>query len=538
MRIRHIEIRNFRGIKSLSWPVKGDFNCIMGPGDTCKTTILTALDYALSPRAPNFYDSDFFNQDVDHDIVIQVTLTDWDETQPEIRNFFKESKFAQYKCGLDDTGLLPEPPSEDCVAVSVSLRVDKNLEPKWSVVKGRDEEEDQDRQPIYASDRAVLGLSRLDIFSDFQFTWGRNTILTRLSADKLGNLKTILSELVRETRQSDITGYESVAECQTVADTIRQEAQNAGVKLTSLSPRIDIQRQSMSAGALSLHEDNVPLRNKGSGSKKLIAAAMQMKLHDGKNISLIDEIEVGLEPHRIRGLIYKLKNSPQQIFTTTHSPVVIRELSVASDELYVCKRDTGGAVSLQSLGAIPDIQGSVRSNAEAFLGSKVIACEGTTEIGCLRAYEDYRFDENNAPIWSLATSYFDCGGASRIKPVCPQLIELGYQTAVLCDNDAPDQLGIDDIENLRAIGVHFCQWEDANSTERQLFAELPWKYIPALLKTISDNHDTLELATIIDSIRNDPGVAGQNLVPDPVGWPESQALRQVYGGFSQYPQLD
>jgi predicted ATP-dependent endonuclease of OLD family len=66
---------------------------------------------------------------------------------------------------------------------------------------------------------------------------------------------------------------------------------------------------------------------------------MQMKLHDGKNISLIDELEVGLEPHRIRGLIYKLKNSNQQIFTTTHSPVVIRELKVVENELYICKRD-------------------------------------------------------------------------------------------------------------------------------------------------------------------------------------------------------
>ncbi len=54
---------------------------------------------------------------------------------------------------------------------------------------------------------------------------------------------------------------------------------------------------------MSLHEDSVLLRNKGSGSKKLIVTAMQMKLHGGKNISLIDEIEMGLEPHRIRGLI-------------------------------------------------------------------------------------------------------------------------------------------------------------------------------------------------------------------------------------------
>ena len=69
---------------------------------------------------------------------------------------------------------------------------------------------------------------------------------------------------------------------------------------------------------------------------------MQMKLSGGKNISLIDELEVGLEPHRIRGLIYRLRNSGQQIFATTHSPVVIRELIVGDNELYVCKRQRGG----------------------------------------------------------------------------------------------------------------------------------------------------------------------------------------------------
>ena len=84
LRIKHVEIRNFRGIKSLSWRVKGDFICVIGPGDTCKTTILTAIDYALSPRTSLvFDDADFFDQDISQSIVIQITLADWDETHPD-----------------------------------------------------------------------------------------------------------------------------------------------------------------------------------------------------------------------------------------------------------------------------------------------------------------------------------------------------------------------------------------------------------------------------------------------------------------------
>jgi putative ATP-dependent endonuclease of OLD family len=530
LRIRHIQVRNFRGIKALSWRVKGNFNCIVGPGDTCKTTILTAIDYALSPRTSLvFDDSDFFNQDIAEDIVIQVTLAGWDETQADIRKFFQESKFAQYKCGLDETGPLPEPQLAGEVAVSISLRVDKSLEPKWSVVRGRDDAEDQDRKPIYSADREVLGLSRLDILSDSHFTWGRNTILTRLSADNQGNLNTVLSELAREMRQSDISQNRSVIECQTIADAVRQEAQNTGVKLAGLTPKVDIQRQSSGAGAMSLHEDNVPLRNKGSGSKKLIAAAMQMKLHDGKNISLIDEIELGLEPHRIRGLIYKLRKSHQQIFATTHSSTVLKELNATDNELHVCKRDTAGIVQLERLGIIPDIQGRVRSNPDAFLGSRIIACEGATEMGCLRAYDTFRLDENDPPIWSLATSYFNCGSIGAVRGVCLQLVQLGYQTAVLCDNDAPEQLSAEHVRNLQSAGVTIFQWANNNSTERQLFADLPWQHIPALLTNISQNHDTLELASIIDSIRKEPRAVGLQLSTTPSDWPESGELRLVMG---------
>src|SRR2546427_333495 len=62
-------------------------------------------------------------------------------------------------------------------------------------------------------------------------------------------------------------------------------------------------------------------------------AALQ---HDAgpSQVSLIDEIEHGLEPHRIARLLKHLKGlaqdqtKPQQVFMTTHSPVVIRELAV------------------------------------------------------------------------------------------------------------------------------------------------------------------------------------------------------------------
>lgn len=513
----------------MSWMIKGNLNCIIGPGDTCKTTILAALDYALSPRVMlTFDDSDFFSQDVSQSITIQVTLSDWNEDLPEINELFRESKFAQHKCGLGSTGPVPEPQEGAPAAISVSLRIDKSLEPKWFVVKGLDEDAEVDAVPIYAADRAILGLSRLDTFSDIHFTWARNTILTRLSADSSPNLGGVLSSITRDVRQSDVSSHEGIVACQKLADSVRDEAQQTGVRLTGLSPRIDLQRQSMSSGAISLHEDNVPLRNKGNGTKRLISAAMQMMLYGGKNIALIDEIEMGLEPHRIRGILIRLRSSGQQIFTTTHSPVVLRELFVEDEELYVCRRDKAGNVTVEGLAAVPDIQGSIRSNAEAFLGSKIVACEGLTEIGCLRAYDRFRFSATEIPIWSLDTSYYNANGGSGIKASCPKLLQLGYKVAAFCDNDAKDQISEADANQLRATGVHVCQWGAGNATENQLFNELPWMHIPALLELMATNLES-ELSSMSDTIVKDVRLAELKLSADPARWPESDLLRRVIG---------
>jgi hypothetical protein len=510
--------------------VDSDFNCIIGPGDACKTTILTALDYALSPRTSlSFDDTDFFNQDINQDIIIQVTLSEWDEKRADIKKLFQESKFAQYQCGLDGNGPLSEPRANGPIAVSVSLRVDKSLEPKWFVVKGCEEDEAAERKPLYAGDRATFGLSRLDTYSDYQFTWGRNTILTRLSANNEGNLRAVLSDLSREMRQGDISKSQSIIECQGIADKVRVDAKGVGVKLNALSPKIDIQRQSTTTGALSLHEDNVPIRSKGSGTKKLIAAAMQMKLNNGKNIALIDEVEIGLEPHRIRGLLLRLKGTGQQVFTTTHSPVVIRELNITNNELYVCRRDADGNVSLESLATVPGIQGPVRSNAEAFLGRKIVVCEGATEIGCLRAYDNFRLERGDIPVWSLATAYFNASGGGYIKVVCPKLLSLGYRTAAFCDNDKADQINEEDARKLRQKGVHVCQWEIGNSTERQLFLDLPWPHVHELLSLIAKHHGTLELASITDLVRKDPRCVELDLEPALDQWSEAKVLREVIG---------
>ena len=62
MKIKYIKIHNFRGISQLDWDVSGRFVCLIGPGDSTKSTILEAIELALTPRRTvTFDDADFYN---------------------------------------------------------------------------------------------------------------------------------------------------------------------------------------------------------------------------------------------------------------------------------------------------------------------------------------------------------------------------------------------------------------------------------------------------------------------------------------------
>ena len=73
MRIAQIEIRNFRGIATMDWSPEAGLNCLIGPGDSTKTTILDAIELVLNPRS-NFIgdDADFHNQN--HNLPVTITL--------------------------------------------------------------------------------------------------------------------------------------------------------------------------------------------------------------------------------------------------------------------------------------------------------------------------------------------------------------------------------------------------------------------------------------------------------------------------------
>lgn len=129
VRLRRIDIENFRGIKRASWrlPKEQTFSALIGPGDSTKTTLLTALERALHDRAGmTFADTDFYSAVVDEPIRIRVAVDDLPD------ELIAMDAFGAFLAGIDDEGEWSHDPIDEFErCVIVELLVEADLEPVW-----------------------------------------------------------------------------------------------------------------------------------------------------------------------------------------------------------------------------------------------------------------------------------------------------------------------------------------------------------------------------------------------------------------------
>ena len=128
--IRHIAIRNFRGIQLLDWYPTEGVNCIIGPGDSGKSSILDAIDFCLGARRNiSFTDADFYNSNVDNPIEIYVTLG---RLSDELLSIERYGSFLR-SYNLDTREFYDEPQVGAETVITVKLIVDKSLDPDWGL---------------------------------------------------------------------------------------------------------------------------------------------------------------------------------------------------------------------------------------------------------------------------------------------------------------------------------------------------------------------------------------------------------------------
>lgn len=535
MRIVEVEIKNFRGIKLMPpWTPSAGVNCLIGPGDSTKTTILDAIELCLYPRAYFLADdSDFFNLDVEEPIRIIVTLTDlpvvftaldrygsflrgWNEKKKQIEDEPKKAEDEQ-----------SENPN---YALSIALEIDKSLEGRWSIFNERIASSGGDPPSIRYKDVEQLATSRLGRYADRHLGWGRNSILARI-ANNGGKFTAQLADARRAAKtafqKGDQTAFEETAKkAENLSKTFAVPVQKG------YRADLDLDASTISSGGIALHDGGLPLRRLGTGSSRLIVAALQHAA-GSPNISLIDEIENGLEPHRIARLLRHLKTphesatAPPQVFLTTHSPTVIRELSVG--EIFAVRSRDGQTTLLSVLEKSVDqetAQKHLRAQPEAFLTPRVVVGEGRTELGLVRGLDDWWSKNNSESLALRGIVPIDGGGKDAAPQICVTLLDLDYCAFLLHDTDEAPNPGL--LDQVKQKGGIIEGWQGNCSTEERIFLDVPWETVCKLVDYARKcNGDD----SVLEGIRKAAGAFTHLTITslDYSAWVDSSDIRQILG---------
>lgn len=485
--IRQIEILNFRTIRSLIWAPSPGLNCLIGPGDSGKSTVLDAIDLCLGARRNVvFTDADFFNLDVGQPISIRLTIGDLDD---HLRSYESFGDFLRGYRRADGT-LEDEPGAGLETALTLNLQVGSDLEPAWMLFSRRASERGIERGLPW-KDRQALAPSRIGAASSNHISWQRGSVLNRIS-DERPDASVALVAAARHARS--VFGEDADRELGQTLELVRQAAQELGV---SIGPRaramLDVHAASFNGGTVALHSDaGVPLRGLGTGSSRLLIAGLERRAGQGRRVVLADEVEYGLEPHRLIRFLHSLgareQAAPLQVFMTTHSPVALQELR--GDQLFVL-REQGNTHVARVVGAEGGNQGTIRRHPEAFLGRSVIACEGASEVGFIRGI-DRRYAEGGPhSIGASGVALIDCGGGTPNVAYerASALLRFGYRAMVLHDCDIP--LAGVDTAAYAAAGGGVTMWRAGRALEDELFLSLPVAACSAMIDYAISLHEGL-----------------------------------------------
>lgn len=476
-RIRRLKISNFRSIQALDWVPAPGVNCLIGPGDSGKSTILDAIDLCIGARrSTTFGDMDFFALNVEVPISISITLGDLPASLMDI------DVYGDFLRGFNsETGVVEDEPQVGLETVlTLLLQVGADLEPSWTLFSERAEQQKLERTLPW-KERVALAPARIGSFASSNLSWSRGSVLNRLT-DERAELGAELARAARLARAN--FGNQAAAPLNQTLEIVRQTAQYLGVSVGAMPQALlDAHSVSIGEGAISLHsETGIPLRSLGTGSSRLLVAGLQRAAASTAPIALVDEVEYGLEPHRLMRFLDSLgakdAAAPLQVFMTTHSPVALRELS--GSQLFVV-RSSPGRHSVVETGETNEVQSTLRTDPEAFLAKSIIVCEGASEVGFARGLDQWWVSLGATSFLAHGGAYVNAGGGSPDNSFSrgTALRNLGYRVLVFVDADKPSTAGA--AEAFLAAGGQILTWRQGLTLEDEIFRHLNDQVLDALL---------------------------------------------------------
>lgn len=416
-RIASLAIRRFRGIEVLDWRPNAGINVVIGGGDSGKSTVLHAIALLFSPtNAVQVLETDYFNRWTGDGFSIEAVV----DIPPEVGIADFSSLWPWEWDG--SAAILPDPEAEMELGHPVfrfRVRGTEELELLWEVVQPNEE-----IAALPTGLRRRIGVVRLanDDRNDRDLRLVTGSALDRLLSK--GNLKSRLNKQVAETDLSAALLEDETKALEILGTTFQGAGLPHGLELGLTSS------QGLSIGALiGLLADKsgvkLPLASWGAGTRRMSALQVAGVTEAASRITVIDEIERGLEPYRLRQLLAKLVKDGGQSFVTTHSPVAIRATTNAA--LWFI--DAKGAIGALPTAAIAQQQ---TRDPETFLAKLPIIAEGVTEVGFLRFLLRHAFV---AAPEDHGIRICDGGGNESMLGLLMALRDAGLTLGAFCDNE-------------------------------------------------------------------------------------------------------
>lgn len=466
--LHHLAVKHFRGLEDFEQVFSKGITCIIGRGDSGKSTILDAISYVFcSSWSLHLNDSDFTGCDPSSPIIIEGTVVD---VPPEL-----VEKFRQHIRGIGKDGrLIDDMESADAAnarpALTIQLKVGKDLEPTWSVVSYHGE----GPSIIKAADRGKLNVFAVSDYTDRHFSLNKGnplySLYKQLSDGAISDGENKVLDVVREAKTAFDASINDKFDA--VINKLKEEASSLGITLNDMKAMLDHKDIAISENKVSIHENGVPFRLKGKGSKRLLSLAIQLSLTNPSGVILIDEIEQGLEPDRAQHLVSVLsRHTDKQVIITTHSSNVIVEIPCES--LFIMRSSAKSLLHVEG-----ELQGSIRKNPEAFFAEKVLVCEGATEIGICRAINNWRQDSGKVSTACKGVRFAD-GEGRHLDDYVVGFRNLSFTTGLFCDSD-DDEINIQK-QAFVSQGIELIDSDSNNAIENQVFKDVSWATVKELI---------------------------------------------------------
>ena len=483
MLIHQLRIERYRGIKSLTWNPRPGLNLVLGGGDVGKSTVLEAISTLFAPGYIPLSETDFWQREYNDGFQIRAVLS-----LPEEVEINHQKSFAWPWEWDGAKAIMPSTSDSETDQIPVyifQVQGTPELEANWEIIQPNGESIN-----LSANLRRQIGVVRLtsDEKSDRDLRLVYGSALDRLLTDNA--LKSRISQLLAQADLGNLLNEGARDALRALDDSLKQNAlpHNLDLEVTS--------SQGISIGALiglfaeSENGVSLPLSTWGSGTRRMTTLEISAKTQSDARITLIDEIERGLEPHRLRQLTRSIIKNGGQSFATTHNPIAIRESSDGT----LWYMDSNGKIGELDKSKVLNQQ---TRDPETFLSILTIACEGETEVGFV-TYLLERAIDGSFEDYGIRVS--DGGGNETVCRLLQSTSKVGLNFGGFVDND--DCLPTVWNENKQKLGDLLFQWPEECS-ETNIISKIPEERLDDIFKDEDGVVDGQRLRTIADRLASE-----------------------------------